>query len=116
EHRLRGQSLIPAKETRRDILRLHAAQRAVNAHRGAQPSRYRVEITTRRGLSQRIEVQPGLGERRAGTRLRYPSGEREAGRSWLIQLELLERTRAAHDLHGVCRALHRLIHTGSGGN
>src|SRR5207245_5591464 len=61
------------------------------------------------------EVQPGLGERRAGTRIPYPSGEREAGRSWLIQLALPDRPRAAHDFPGVCRALRRMNHDRAGG-
>src|SRR6266571_178536 len=64
-----------------------------------------MEITTRGRPRQRIEVEPDLRQRPAGTRLRHPCGERKTGRLRLIELELLDRPRAAYHLPGVRRAL-----------
>src|SRR5256886_15000530 len=67
-----------------------------------------MEIATRGRPRQRIEVEPDLRERLAGTRLRHPSGESKTGRLRLVELELFDRPRAAHDLPGVRRALRRV--------
>src|SRR6267378_8706241 len=69
-----------------------------------------MEVTARRRLTQRIEIEPRprLREGGAGAGLSDPTGESDTRRMRLVELELLDRPRAAHDFPRVRRAFRRV--------